>query len=244
MNKNLVSRLNVIIKRLDAYFGRPFDHRMNPASVLDVLIATKLSQNTTDKSSFKAYMNLKKKFKTWEKAADADIDIIKECIKVCGLANTKARNIKLMLQQMKKNYRTLDLSFMNEYEDEKIYAEFLQYEGIGVKTISCVLIFALGRDAFPVDTHVHRVLNRLGIAKTMTPVKTFELMKDIIPEGKKYELHSNLIKFGRNICRSNNPLCSVCFLYDFCRFKEKKLFRKRIAPLKTAENNFIILENI
>ena len=244
MNKIKKSRLNVIIKRLDEYFGRPFDHRANPASVLDVLIATKLSQNTTDKSSFKAYTNLKKKFKTWEKAADADIDIIKECIKVCGLANTKARNIKQMLQQMKKNYGTLDLSFMNEFEDEKIYAEFLQYEGIGVKTISCVVIFALGRDAFPVDTHVHRVLNRLGIAKTNTPVKTFEMMKDIIPEGKKYELHSNLIKFGRNICRSNNPLCSVCFLYDVCRFKEKKLFRKRTSPLKKAENNFIILENI
>ena len=244
MNKIKKSRLNVIIKRLDEYFGRPFDHRSNPASVLDVLIATKLSQNTTDKSSFKAFTNLKLKFKTWDQVADADIDIIRECIKVCGLANTKARNIKQMLQQMKKKYGTLDLSFMNNYEDEKIYAEFLQYEGIGVKTISCVVIFALGRDAFPVDTHVHRVLNRLGIAKTKTPVKTFEMMKNIIPEGKKYELHSNLIKFGRNICRSNNPLCSVCFLYDVCRFKEKKLFRKRIAPLKSAENNFIILENI
>ena len=243
-NKKLVSRLDIIIKRLDEYFGRPFDHRANPASVLDVLIATKLSQNTTDKSSFKAFTNLKKKFKNWDRVASADIDLIKDSIKVCGLANTKARNIKLMLQQMKKNHGTLDLSFMNEYEDEKVYAEFLQYEGIGVKTISCVLIFALGRDAFPVDTHVHRVLNRLGIAKTMTPVKTFEMMKDIIPEGKKYELHSNLIKFGRNICRSKNPLCSNCFLYDVCRFKEKKMYRKKPAPLKTAENNFIILENI
>lgn len=239
-----ISRLEDIIKRLDAYFGKPFDHSVNPSSVLDVLIATKLSQNTTDKSSFKAFTNLKKKFKTWDKVAAAEIEIIKDCIKVCGLANTKARNIKLMLQQMKKNYGTLDLAFMKEYDDEKIYKEFLQYDGIGVKTISCVLIFALGRDVFPVDTHVHRVLNRLGIIKTNTPEKTFEKMMKIIPEGKKYELHSNLIKFGRNICRSNNPLCSVCFLYDACRFKEKRFYAEKTAPLKRTENNFIILENI
>ncbi len=238
------SKLINVIKKLNDYFGKLYYSDSELPSVLDVLIATKLSQNTTDKSSFKAFTNLKKKFKHWDKAAAADIDIIKDCIKVCGLANTKARNIKQMLQQMKKNYGTLDLSFMKKHEDEKIYQEFLQYEGIGVKTISCVLIFAMGRDAFPVDTHVHRVLNRLGIVRTMTPVKTFEIMKDKIPAGKKYGLHSNLIKFGRNICKSKNPLCSICFLYDICRFKEKKLYRRKPAPLKTAENNFIILENI
>lgn len=244
MNNKQNTRLDLIIERLGEHFGKPYDNRANPSLILDVLIATKLSQNTTDKSSFKAFTNLKKKFKNWDRVASADIDQIKDTIKVCGLANIKARNIKLMLQQMKKNYGTLDLYFINEYEDEKIYEEFLQYEGIGVKTISCVLIFALGRDVFPVDTHVHRILNRLGIVKTNTPEKTFDKMMKLIPEGKKYGLHSNLIKFGRNICRSRNPICSICFLYDVCRFEEKKIYRKKAAPESVSENNFIILENI
>lgn len=238
------SKLIKVISRLDEHFGKPFDHTKKPAEILDVLIATKLSQNTTDKSSFKAYTNLKKKFSTWDKVANADLNSIRDCIKVCGLSNTKARNIRLMLQNMKKKYGTLDLSFMQDFDNEKVYEEFLKYEGIGVKTISCVLIFAMGRDAFPVDTHVHRVLNRLGLVDTNSPVKTFEAIKDKIPQGKRYELHNNLIKFGRNFCRSNNPLCSRCFLYSLCRYEKKNEFRKLKTPAKTGENNFIILEHI
>ncbi|HMQ70669.1 MAG TPA: endonuclease III, partial [Ignavibacteria bacterium] len=217
MNK---SKLSKVISRLDEHFGKPFDHSKKPPEILDVLIATKLSQNTTDKSSFKAYTNLKQKFGTWENVAGIKTEAIKDCIKVCGLSNTKAKNIKEMLVAMKKNYGTLDLSFMKKYENEKVYEEFLQYDGIGVKTISCVLIFAMGRDAFPVDTHVHRVLNRLGLVNTNSAEKTFEAIKDKIPDGKRYELHNNLIKFGRNICRSNNPLCGKCFLYSLCRFPD------------------------
>ncbi|MEO8664288.1 MAG: endonuclease III [Ignavibacteria bacterium] len=238
------SKLKITLKRLSELYGAPYDHSSNRPTVLDVLIATKLSQNTTDKSSFKAFGNLKQKFKNWDNVAKAGIEEIKGCIKVCGLANTKARNIKNMLQGMKKKYGTLDLSFMSEFDNEKLYEEFLLYDGIGVKTISCVLIFALGRDAFPVDTHVHRVLNRLGIVKTNSPERTFIQVKDEIPEGKRYELHSDLIKFGRNICRAKSPLCSICFLYDICEFPEKKFYRKKKPSLMPKENIFIILENI
>lgn len=237
-------KLDTLIKLLDEHFGKPYDYKSNPSPVLDVLIATKLSQNTTDKSSFAAYTNLKKRFKDWDQVADADIKEIKDCIKVCGLSNIKAKNIKSMLLIMKSKYDSLDLSFMNDYDDEKVYEEFLQYDGIGVKTISCVLIFALGRDAFPVDTHVNRVLNRLGIVKTKSAEKTFLEIRNEIPEGKRYELHANLIKFGRNICKTKNPLCSICFLYRICEFKEKSFFRKKKIPLQITPNNFIILENI
>jgi endonuclease-3 len=238
------TKLKIVIERLDEYFGKPYDHKANASDILDVLIATKLSQNTTDKSSFKAFTNLKNKFKNWERVSEAGLKEIKECIKVCGLSNTKAKDIKVMLIRMKKNYGTLDLSFLKKHKNEKIYEELLKYDGIGVKTISCVLIFALGRDVFPVDTHVHRVLNRLGIVNTNSPVKTFEKMNEKIPEGKKYELHSNLIKFGRNICRAKNPLCSICFLYDLCEFKEKGFYRRKKVLQKAGEKNFIILENI
>ncbi len=237
-------KLDIVIRRLSAHFGNPYDRNSKRPAALDVLIATKLSQNTTDKSSFIAYTNLKKKFKSWDKVAEAKVDDIKKCIRVCGLSNIKAKNIRTMLQIMRKKYGSLDLSFLKEYDNERVYEELLQYDGIGVKTISCVLIFALGRDAFPVDTHVNRVLNRLGIVKTKSAEQTFEQVKDKIPEGKKYELHSNLIKFGRNICRSKNPLCSICFLYDICEFREKKFFRYKEIPKSLTENNFIILENI
>lgn len=237
-------KLNIVIEKLSEYFGNPYDYKSKSPSILDVLIATKLSQNTTDKSAFAAYTNLKKKYEDWDAMANAEEDEIKECIQVCGLSNTKARNIKTMLLNMKKNYGNLDLSFLRKLSEEKVYEEFLQYDGIGVKTISCVLIFALGKDAFPVDTHVYRTLTRLGIVNANTPEKVFKEIKDQIPEGKKYELHANLMKFGRNICKAKIPLCNICFLYEICEFKEKIIFRRRSIPEKIGENNFIILENL
>ncbi|MBK7444516.1 MAG: hypothetical protein IPJ45_00545 [Ignavibacteria bacterium] len=145
---------------------------------------------------------------------------------------------------MKNNYGNLDLSFLNEYDDENIYKELLKYDGIGVKTISCVLMFAMRRDAFPVDTHVHRVLNRLGIVKTNSAEKTFEKTKDIIPKGRKYELHSNLIKFGRNICKAKNPLCGVCFLYSECGFIDKKVLPVKVQPVKKQETTISLYSKI
>lgn len=230
---------------MNSFFGKPYDVTKDRAGILDVLIATKLSQNTTDKSSFKAFTNLKKIYGSWEKISDVSESSIKKAIKVCGLADTKSKEIKSLLNKLKKKFGGLDMEFMHEYSDEEVYEEFLSHKGFGVKTISCVLIFALGRDAFPVDTHVHRILNRLGIVKTTSAVKTFENAKDIIPKGKKYELHSNLIKFGRNICKAKNPLCSVCFLYDMCEFPEKEIyFERTLSQADIKENNFIILENL
>jgi endonuclease-3 len=148
-----------------------------------------------------------------------------------------------MLKQMKSKYGKLSLDFIRKMNSDEIYAELLQYSGVGVKTISCVLAFGLGRDVFPVDTHVHRLSNRLGIAKANTPDKTFEQLKDRIPEGRKFLLHTLLIRFGRKVCRSQNPLCGRCRLYDLCGFKEKEHFARK-QNNEPTENNFILREHV
>ncbi len=236
-------RLLAVADELEILFGKPKLRKSGESKILDVLIATKLSQNTTDKSSFKAFTHLKEKFGTWENVAAASENGIRECIKVCGLANTKARDIRLMLNEMIKKYGKLELSFMNNMSDEEVYNELLSFNGIGLKTASCVLVFALGRDVFPVDTHVHRTLNRLGAVKTNSPEKTFEQANEIVPEGRKYELHTNLIKFGRNICKAKNPVCSLCSFYSRCVYEDKAVFRKQSQKV-IQENNFLILEEI
>lgn len=235
--------VKIIADELCLLFGKPASRRADERKILDVLIATKLSQNTTDKSSYKAFIRLKEKFGSWEHVAEAKESEIRECIKVCGLANTKARDIKYMLIEMIEKYGKLDLTFFKKMSDKEIYDELLSFKGIGVKTASCVLVFALGRDVFPVDTHVHRTLNRLGIVKTNSPDKTFEAANIVILDGRKYEFHTNLIKFGRNICRSKNPLCSLCSFYSRCVFEEKSTYRKQSSKAM-LENNFLILEEI
>jgi endonuclease-3 len=213
-------------------------------NILDVLIAIKLSQNTTDKSSYKAYTNLRNEYKNWEDVIDAPLSRIKDLIKVCGLANTKAPQIQNMLKEMKAKYGNLTLDFLHSKSNQDIYGELLQYNGLGVKTISCVLAFAMGRGVFPVDTHVHRILNRIGAVETNTAEKTFETATVIIPDEEKVSFHTNLIKFGRNRCRAVNPLCNICFIYKECEWSEKKFYKEANKETEVKENNFIIVEHI
>ncbi|MFC2092423.1 endonuclease III domain-containing protein [Bacteroidota bacterium] len=238
------NRITNIIKKLEDHSVISKSENKNSSpTILDILIATKLSQNTTDKTSYKAFMNLKENFKTWEELIEAPLQKIKNAIKVCGLANTKSRQIKQMLREMKRKYGNLDLSFLKKMDNEKIYEELLQYNGIGVKTVSCVLAFSLDRNVFPVDTHVHRVLNRLGIVNTKTAEQTFETASKKIPKENQTAFHTNLIKFGRNICKANKPLCNLCFLYRYCSYEYKNLYKDKTSSIK-KENNFIILENV
>ncbi|MGH2574262.1 MAG: endonuclease III domain-containing protein [Ignavibacteria bacterium] len=241
----MLKKINQIIRLLQKEFP-DLSPKPDKSDPLDVLIATMLSQNTTDKTSYRAFRNLRKQFKNWNKVIDAPISRIKNAIKVCGLANQKAKNIRDLLAGLKNKYGKLSLNFIEELSDDEIYNELMPYKGIGVKTVSCVLAFGLGRDVFPVDTHVHRLCSRLGLASARTPDKTFSYLLDKIPKGKKFLLHTLLIRFGRKICRANNPLCGKCILYDLCEFKEKEYFAERTLKTYNAprENNFIILEHV
>lgn len=238
-------KINKIIELLEAEFPSesPKPSKSDP---LDVLIATMLSQNTTDKTSYRAFQNLKKDFDRWEDVMNAPLSRIRKAIKVCGLANQKAAAIKELLKQLNKEHRKFSLSFINKLRDEDIYAELGKHKGVGVKTISCVLAFGLGRDVFPVDTHVHRLCNRLGIANSKSANGTFEQMKDEIPNGKRFLFHFLLIRFGRKICTARNPKCSECVLYSLCSFVDKQYYAdiSSSSRVKPKENNFIILEHV
>lgn len=239
------NKVNKIIKILI----REFPNNKNSQSstgALDVLIATMLSQNTTDKTSYRAFMNLKTGFSGWEDVMNSPASKIKKAIRVCGLSNQKSKNIKELLESLNISKGKLSLDYIKKLSDDKIYEDLLQYNGVGVKTISCVLAFSLKRDVFPVDTHVHRISNRLGLVKTKTPDKTFSLMNEIIPEGKKFLLHTLFIRFGRKICKSQNPLCSKCVLYEECEFSEKEYYFNRSLKSETVikVNDFIIMEHI
>lgn len=238
----MTTKIDEIIVLLKKEFPGP-DPKASKADPLDILIATMLSQNTTDKTSYLAFRNLKERFKNWDEVMIAPIAKIRNAIRVCGLTNQKSASIKKMLKLMKLKYGKLSLDFIKKMSDDKIYEELLQYNGVGIKTISCVLAFGLGRDVFPVDTHVHRLCNRLGIAKSKTPDKTFEQLKDQIPEGKKFLFHTLLIRYGRKVCRSQNPLCGRCRLYDVCGFSEKEEYAEG-SKTEPKENNFIILEHV
>lgn len=239
MVKNKVSN---IISQLKKEFP-DITVKSKSANPMDSLIAIMLSQNTTDKTSYRAFMNLKNDFNGWEDVMNARASKVKEAIRVCGLTNQKTLSIQSFLKNLWKHRGKLSLNYLKKLNDDEIYDDLLQYKGIGVKTISCVMAFSMGRDVFPVDTHVHRICNRLGLVKTKTPDKTFTQMNELIPKGKKFLFHTQLIRFGRKICRANNPLCGKCRLYDICEFPEKEIYAMKNTGVP-RDNDFIILEHI
>ena len=189
---------------------------------LSVLIATILSQNTSDNNSHKAYANLRSKFKNWEEVRRARVKTIADAIRSGGLADIKALRIKHILNQIYKENRNLNLSFLKGWRTDKIKSWLGRFKGVGDKTTACVLLFSLKRPSMPVDTHVLRVSRRLGLVpENLNATKAEVLLEKLIPRGSIYQFHLNLIAHGRMVCKAANPLCRDCVLIGNCEFGRK-----------------------
>jgi endonuclease III len=238
-----LSRIKTKIKKIDKalinHFGVPPRSKKLPDPV-ELLIATILSQNTNDKNSYRAYKNLKEKYESWEKVAELPLSKIQKEIKVAGLAKQKSSAIKNFLTTLKQKNNNLNLHYLKKMSDEKILNELITFKGIGIKTASCVLLFSLDRNVCPVDTHVHRTLNRIGLVNANLPEKTFILINQHIPEGIAHQLHTNLIRLGREICKSAKPNCIVCPLIKICKYENKNFS----VANNYKQNSFMLLDEI
>lgn len=244
--KSQVRRAHQIAEILEGLFGRPAmsRRRSNP---LDTLIATLLSQNTNDQNSYRAWLSLRKKFPSWDQVSSASWQSVAQAIKVGGLKNQKAQRIKKILQSIHDERGGYDLSFLKRWSDTQAMEYMLSMKGVGEKTAACVLVFALGRDIFPVDTHIHRICNRLGLVKEKAADGTFESMKNLVPAGSAYSFHVNLIRFGRETCKAGRPLCGACPLFDECAYSERHRFAVstiRSRPTNDKASRFLIIEEI
>ena len=200
---------------LEKIYGMPKTAR--PRKVLDSLIGCILSQNTNDLNSGRAWRSLKKAFPTWEKAARAPVSKIEAAIRVGGLAPSKSRRIKTILADLKRVHGKYELEFLKNSNDTQGFKYLMKIHGVGKKTAAVVLLFACGRDVFPVDTHIHRICQRLGaVPEGTTRDGVFEAMRDLVGKGKAHSFHVNMIQFGKHRCRKRNPVCKGCPLRRRC----------------------------
>jgi endonuclease-3 len=155
---------------------------------------------------------------------DAPVDDIEDAIRPAGLGPQKAPRIKQALEFITSQRGELNIDFLKEWPVDEAKAWLIQINGIGPKTAAIVLLFALGRPALPVDTHVHRVTKRLGlIGPTVSADKAHQVLEDLVPEDLYYTFHLNAIRHGREICHARNPKCGVCFLRDWCDYYQQQL---------------------
>jgi endonuclease-3 len=184
---------------------------------LELLIATRLSAQCTDKRVNIVTKDLFKKYKTAKDFANAEIEDIAECIKSCGLYKTKARDIKLMAEKIISD-------FSGEVPDS--LEKLLTLPGVGRKTANLIMGDIFGKPAVVTDTHCIRISRRLGITKNTEPKKVeFDLLKLLTPETSSDFCH-RIVLFGREYCRARNPLCENCPLKEIC--KENKNGKKTV----------------
>ena len=209
------TRLARIGKTLENTYGRP--ERRTRRDLIAGLVRTILTQNTTDVNSRRAFQDLRERFPDWVDVETANVRSIESAIRRGGLARTKARRIKQILRGIHATTGKLDLGFLRRMSDDDVFAYLLALDGVGVKTAACVALFDLGRDVMPVDTHVHRVIGRLGVVgHPGTRDATFKALSGAVPSGESLSLHVNLIRLGRELCRPRDPGCATCPVRSEC----------------------------
>ena len=211
------ARVRRIRDRLRELYGRPRNHPHRDP--LAELIRTVLSQNTNDRNRDVAYRRLEERFGSWGAVRDAPLDEVIEAIRPGGLAPQKAPRIQAILRELGDE---LDLSWLAEAPREAALEYLLSLPGVGRKTAACVLIFSFDRPEIPVDTHVYRVGGRLGLFRQNASFEeAHDEMRAITDPDDAYELHVNLIRHGREVCRPT-PRCGDCGLRRMCPWRARQ----------------------
>lgn len=190
-----------------------------------------LTQNTSDVNSDRTYAALQDAYSSWEDVAAAAPSEIADVIRIGGLADIKAARIVDVLARLKADHGHIGLDALGDMNDDEAFDYLTSLPGVGPKTAACVLLFALGRPVFPVDTHVHRVANRIGLVDTKQPAATQAELAPAVPDDILYQLHMNMVEHGRRTCRALRPECERCALNGDCASAKMQAAQEEICEL-------------
>ncbi len=216
-NNQLAQKYNAVHQKLIAAYGQPtWRQHLLP---VDELVSTILSQSTSDINRDKGFYALKARYPDWESVMNApEADII-ATIRSAGLANQKGPRIQQALRHLLAERGAITLDFLADLPLAEAKVWLTNIKGVGPKTAAIILLFAFGRPAFPVDTHVHRITRRLGlIGPKVGADKAHQILENIGEPDTFYSLHLNLIRHGRELCIARNPRCEACFLQMDCNY--------------------------
>jgi endonuclease-3 len=172
-----------------------------------ILISTILSARTRDSSTEEVTRKLFSRFKTPQDISNANIEILEKLVHKSGFYKVKAARIKEVSRIISEDY-------MGKVPAD--FDELISLPGVGAKTANCVLVYAFNIPAIPVDTHVHRIPNRLGWIKTTKPEQTEKRLKEIIPKSQWIRVNRLFVRFGQEICLPIHPKCDACPLNTIC----------------------------
>lgn len=195
-------------------------HKNESGDPFKILIGTILSSRTRDENTTKALAKLFKKYKGAKDISCANIDDIKKEISSVGFYNVKAARIKEVANIIQDKYD-------GQVPDNE--EELLNLPGVGRKTANCVLVYAFQKSAIPVDTHVHRISNRLGLVDTKIPAETEKKLNKLVDKRDWIKLNSAFVRYGQNICLPLKPKCDYCNLRKICKYYSLNLQNPKIT---------------
>ena len=188
-------------------------HKVQTARPFRILIATILSARTKDENTTKAADKLFKLYSTPKKLAKAKVKDVEKVIKSVGFYHVKSKRII--------NDANIIVSKYHGHVPADI-DKLVEIPGVGRKTANCVLVYAFEQPAIPVDTHVHRISNRLGLVVTKTPEETEMELRKKIPKKFWLDINNTFVMYGQNICKPISPMCNVCKIQKTCKYFETK----------------------
>ena len=188
-------------------------HKVQTARPFRILIATILSARTRDENTTKAADKLFKLYGTPQKLAKAKVKDVEKVIKSVGFYHVKSKRIIEVANLILSKYNGKVPADIDKLVD---------MPGVGRKTANCVLVYAFEKPAIPVDTHVHRISNRLGLVDTKTPEETEMALRGKIPKKYWLDINNTFVMYGQNICKPISPMCDVCKIRKTCNYFQTK----------------------
>ncbi len=188
-------------------------HKVQTARPFRILIATILSARTKDENTTKAADKLFKLYGTPQKLAKAKVKDVEKVIKSVGFYHVKSKRIIEVANLILSKYNGKVPADIDKLVD---------MPGVGRKTANCVLVYAFEKPAIPVDTHVHRISNRLGLVDTKMPEETEMALREKIPKKYWLDINNTFVMYGQNICKPISPMCHVCKIRKTCNYFQTK----------------------
>ena len=199
MNAVKPPRMTALRELHDAETGGPFS----------ILIGTILFARTKDENTTKVVKKLFARYANSKELADAKIKDVERIVMPIGFYHVKARRIIDVAKIIEKQYGGVVPDDIDK---------LVSLPGVGRKTANCVLVYAFERPAIPVDIHVHRISNRLGLVNTKMPEDTEQALMNTVPKRYWLRINDTFVMYGQNICKPISPMCNVCQIRDDCKF--------------------------
>ena len=208
-------KVATILTRLRDAYGSP--NLGNYSDPVDELFFIILSQRTTGASYERVFRELKEIVSDWDTLPEKGVPWTQEVISRAGLSNQKAKHIVGVARRLRSEFGRVTLEPLRNKPDAEIQEFLTSLPGVGVKTAKCVMLFSMGRRVLPVDAHVARVAERLGLVNSSaSKTRTHEVLEAVVPSASRYDFHVNLVAHGRALCRAREPVCEDCRIRSHC----------------------------